>query len=147
MIDFRKPNNTLDWAAAHLFDQLFYAKYCSGKLTMQEYLDLIEVSISHVKHLFVTTPLPWYCFRAHLRRARRLKNLDALRNIIFHQQWKTKRKIGPFATIVGNISGHRFAVGTQVVVISVFKHSAYVKEKSVSQGEEVMLDDLKDDIL
>jgi hypothetical protein len=43
MINFSKPNTTLDWAAAHKFDQLFYAKYCSGKLTMQEYLDLIQI--------------------------------------------------------------------------------------------------------
>jgi hypothetical protein len=143
--NFVEPNATLDWAAYHLFDQLFYAKYCSGKLTMKDYLDLIEVSISHVTSLFVTEPVAWYQFRTTYRRQKRLNNLNELRNIIYHSQWRQKRKIGPFATIVGNISGHRFPLGTPVVVINVFQHSAYVKDKSVSQGEEVMLDDLKDD--
>jgi hypothetical protein len=141
------PQYTLDWAAYHKFDQLFYAKYKSGKLTMREYLDLIEVSISHVKWWLGQSPVEWYRFRASYLRRKRLDNLNKLRDVIYNQQWQQKRKIGCFATIISNNTGHSFKIGTPVIVINVFAKTAYVKETSVSQGEEVMLDDLKEDTL
>lgn len=88
MIDFTQPNTTLDWAAAHKFDPLFNAKYCSGKLTMSEYLELIEVSISHVKSFHNRNSIEWYRFRARYQRRLRLKELDKLRLIIYHAQWR-----------------------------------------------------------
>lgn len=91
-IDFTQPNATLDWAAYHKFDQLFYAKYCCGKLTMKDYLDLIEVSISHVKCWHSVQPLKWYHFRALYRRNLRMKNLNRLRNIIYHDNWRLCKK-------------------------------------------------------
>lgn len=141
----QEPESTLSWVAAHKFDQLFNAKYCSGKLTMKEYLDLIEVSISHVIYFFAQNPIEWYQFRAKYFRRVRLKELNKLRSIIYHNQWKSKKGIGCFATVIANSTGHRFSIGTRVVVINVFRDSAYVKETSVCQGEEVPLDDLSDD--
>lgn len=57
----------------------------------------------------------------------------------------TKRSIGCFATITGKHTPHRFEIGTPVVVMSYDEKRAYVKDKSTSQGEYVLLKDLKDD--
>lgn len=89
-IDFTKPNSILDWAAYHKFDQLFNAKYNSGKLTMGEYLKLIDVSIAHVECMFVLHPIKWFHFKSRYLRKNRLDNLIQLRNIIYNRMWRYK---------------------------------------------------------
>jgi hypothetical protein len=109
MIDFTQPNATLDWAAAHLFDQLFNAKYRSGKLTMKEYVDLIEASISHVIIVHHESPIKWFHFRAGYRRKKRLGNLRKLCGIIYNSRWHSSKarpieplKDGPTKSIIKN---------------------------------------------
>lgn len=58
-----------------------------------------------------------------------------------------KRTIGCFATIIGKTTPHRFEIGAHVVVMSADDKRAYVKDTSVSQGEYVLLKDLKDETI
>lgn len=58
-----------------------------------------------------------------------------------------KPEIGCFATVIGKHTPHRFEIGTHVVVMSHDEKRAYVKDKSVSQGEYVLLKDLQDETL
>ena len=55
-----------------------------------------------------------------------------------------KRTMGCFATITGKTTPHGFKIGTHVVVMSADDKRAYVKDTSVSQGEYVLLKDIKD---
>jgi hypothetical protein len=58
-----------------------------------------------------------------------------------------KRTIGCFATVTGKTTPHRFEIGAHVVVMSADEKRAYVKDTSVSQGEYVLLKDLKDEAI
>lgn len=58
-----------------------------------------------------------------------------------------KRTIGCFATITGKTTPHRFEIGAHVVVMSADDKRAYVKDTNVSQGEYVLLKDLKDETI
>lgn len=55
--------------------------------------------------------------------------------------------MGCFATIIGKHTPHRFEIGSHVVIMSHDEKRAYVKDKSLSQGEYVLLKDLKDDTI
>jgi hypothetical protein len=58
-----------------------------------------------------------------------------------------KQNIGCFATVIGKHTPHRFEIGSHVVVLSSDEKRAYVKDKSASQGEYVLLKDLQDETL
>lgn len=75
---FIEPQHTLCWTAWHVFDKLFLAKYETGKLTMNEYCELINTVIAR-RELHIVNNRKWFQFRLRwkdgvfLRRCTKLK--------------------------------------------------------------------------
>jgi hypothetical protein len=75
-----EPKHTIDWTAYHKFDKLFYAKYETGKLTMNEYCQLINMAIAR-REAHIAAHRKWHEFRLRLKdwvflsRCRKLKGI------------------------------------------------------------------------
>jgi hypothetical protein len=75
-----EPKSTLDWAAAHLFTYEFELNYKSGLITMEQYINLVEMAIVHAKCRLAGRM--WDQFRLRWYDKRRIKKLEELRSLL-----------------------------------------------------------------
>ena len=90
---FNEPKHTLDWTAYHIFDKLFQAKYETGKLTMNEYCNLINTVVARrTEH--IAKNRKWYQFRLRWKDRVFLKYLNNLKSTLEPPNYKKQNTWG-----------------------------------------------------
>lgn len=95
----KEPQHTICWTAWHVFDRLFAAKYETGKLTMNEYCQLINTVIARYE-AHISLNRKWYHFRLKWKDYWFLNKLNKLKKAI-----RPKRNTAPSFIKGGIVKG------------------------------------------